>query len=45
MRIEAYAALGDSFTAGRESVIGERWADRVAAGILDAGTFLEISPR
>jgi lysophospholipase L1-like esterase len=33
VRIEAYAALGDSFTAGRESVIGQRWADRVAAGL------------
>lgn len=33
MRIEVYAALGDSFTAGRESVIGERWADRLAAGL------------
>jgi lysophospholipase L1-like esterase len=33
LRIEAYAALGDSFTAGRESVIGERWPDRVAAGL------------
>jgi lysophospholipase L1-like esterase len=33
LRIEAYAALGDSFTAGRESVIGERWADRLALGL------------
>ena len=33
MRIEAYAAIGDSFTAGRESVIGERWADRLALGL------------
>jgi lysophospholipase L1-like esterase len=33
VRIEAYAAIGDSFTAGRESVIGERWPDRVAAGL------------
>ena len=33
MRIETYAALGDSFTAGRESVIGQRWADRVASGL------------
>jgi phosphatidylinositol alpha 1,6-mannosyltransferase len=33
VRIEVYAALGDSFTAGRESVIGERWADRLAAGL------------
>ena len=33
MRIEAFAAIGDSFTAGRESVIGERWPDRLAAGL------------
>ncbi len=33
MRIATYAALGDSFTAGRESVIGERWPDRLAAGL------------
>jgi len=33
VRITAYAALGDSFTAGRESVIGERWPDRIAAGL------------
>jgi len=33
VRIEAYAAIGDSFTAGRESVIGERWADRLALGL------------
>jgi len=33
VRIETYAALGDSFTAGRESVIGQRWADRVASGL------------
>lgn len=33
MRIESFAALGDSFTAGRESVIGERWPDRLAAGL------------
>jgi lysophospholipase L1-like esterase len=31
--IGAYAALGDSFTAGRESADGERWADLVAAGL------------
>jgi lysophospholipase L1-like esterase len=33
VRISAYAALGDSFTAGRESVIGQRWADRLASGL------------
>lgn len=33
MRIEAYAALGDSFSAGRESVIGKRWPDRLAHGL------------
>jgi lysophospholipase L1-like esterase len=31
--VGSYVALGDSFTAGRESVDGERWADRVAAGL------------
>jgi lysophospholipase L1-like esterase len=31
--ITAYVALGDSFTAGRESAAGERWADRLAAGL------------
>jgi lysophospholipase L1-like esterase len=29
----AYAALGDSFTAGRDSVDGERWPDRLAAAL------------
>lgn len=29
--VDVYTALGDSFTAGRESVYGERWADRLAA--------------
>lgn len=33
MRIESFAALGDSFTAGRESVFGERWPDRIAAAL------------
>lgn len=28
--VSAYAALGDSFTAGRESIEAERWADRLA---------------
>jgi lysophospholipase L1-like esterase len=31
--VASYVALGDSFTAGRESALGERWADRVAAGL------------
>jgi lysophospholipase L1-like esterase len=31
--IRAYAALGDSFTAGRDSVDAERWADLLAAGM------------
>lgn len=31
--VATYVALGDSFTAGRESDPGERWADRVAAGL------------
>ncbi len=33
MRIRSFAALGDSFTAGRESAEGERWPDRIAAGL------------
>jgi lysophospholipase L1-like esterase len=33
VRIESFAALGDSFTAGRESALGERWPDRVAAAL------------
>ena len=40
MRIESFAALGDSFTAGRESVIGQRWADRVAAGLREVNSEL-----
>ncbi len=31
--VRAYAALGDSFTAGRDSVDAERWADLIAAGM------------
>jgi lysophospholipase L1-like esterase len=31
--ITSYAALGDSFTAGRDSVDAERWADLLAAGM------------
>jgi lysophospholipase L1-like esterase len=31
--VRAYAALGDSFTAGRESIHAERWADLLAAGM------------
>ena len=31
--IASYAALGDSFTAGRDSVDAERWADLLAAGM------------
>jgi len=31
--VSAYVALGDSFTAGRESIEAERWADRLAAGL------------
>jgi lysophospholipase L1-like esterase len=33
MTVAAYVALGDSFTAGRESIAAERWADRLAAGL------------
>jgi lysophospholipase L1-like esterase len=36
VRIEVFAALGDSFTAGRESVFGERWPDRLAASLRQA---------
>jgi lysophospholipase L1-like esterase len=31
--VSTYVALGDSFTAGRESIAAERWADRLAAGL------------
>lgn len=31
--VSAYVALGDSFTAGRESTEGERWADRLAISL------------
>jgi lysophospholipase L1-like esterase len=31
--VSTYVALGDSFTAGRESADGERWADRLAAAL------------
>jgi lysophospholipase L1-like esterase len=31
--VRAYAALGDSFTAGRDSIAAERWADLLAAGM------------
>jgi lysophospholipase L1-like esterase len=31
--VRAYAALGDSFTAGRDSIEAERWPDLLAAGL------------
>lgn len=31
--VSTYVALGDSFTAGRESIEADRWADRLAAGL------------
>jgi lysophospholipase L1-like esterase len=31
--VRAYAALGDSFTAGRDSIDAERWPDLIAAGL------------
>jgi lysophospholipase L1-like esterase len=31
--VSTYVALGDSFTAGRESAQGERWPDRLAASL------------
>jgi len=36
--VSTYVALGDSFTAGRESIEAERWADRLA------GALREINP-
>jgi lysophospholipase L1-like esterase len=31
--VATYVALGDSFTAGRESIEADRWADQLAAGL------------
>jgi lysophospholipase L1-like esterase len=31
--VHAYAAIGDSFTAGRDSIDADRWADLLAAGM------------
>lgn len=31
--VSTYVALGDSFTAGRESIAAQRWTDRLAAGL------------
>jgi lysophospholipase L1-like esterase len=31
--VSTYVALGDSFTAGRESIEAERWADRLASAL------------
>jgi lysophospholipase L1-like esterase len=31
--VNSYVALGDSFTAGRDSIDAERWADLLAAGM------------
>jgi lysophospholipase L1-like esterase len=31
--VRAYAALGDSFTAGRDTIDGDRWTDLLAAGL------------
>lgn len=31
--VSSYVALGDSFTAGRGSIPGERWADRIALSL------------
>jgi lysophospholipase L1-like esterase len=38
--VSTYVALGDSFTAGRESVAAERWADRLADGLRAANSEL-----
>jgi lysophospholipase L1-like esterase len=41
--VRAYAALGDSFTAGRDSVDAERWADLLAAGMQRANPDLRYA--
>lgn len=41
--VTAFAALGDSFTAGRGSGQGERWADRLAAAL--AGPYPDLRYR
>jgi lysophospholipase L1-like esterase len=41
--IASYVALGDSFTAGRGSVLDERWADRIAAGLRAANSRLSYA--
>ncbi len=38
--VSTYVALGDSFTAGRESADGERWADRLAGRLRAVNTDL-----
>ena len=38
--VSTYVALGDSFTAGRESIEAERWADRLATGLRAANSAL-----
>jgi len=41
--VAGYVALGDNFTAGRESALGEPWADRVAAGLGSANPGLRYA--
>ncbi|HEX5610422.1 MAG TPA: SGNH/GDSL hydrolase family protein [Solirubrobacterales bacterium] len=38
--VSTYVALGDSFTAGRESIEAERWADRLATWLRGANSEL-----
>ncbi len=41
--VESFVALGDSFTAGRDSVDAERWADLLAAGMRRANPRLRYA--
>jgi lysophospholipase L1-like esterase len=38
--VRAYAALGDSFTAGRDSIDADRWADLLASGMRRVNPYL-----
>jgi lysophospholipase L1-like esterase len=41
--VDTYVALGDSFTAGRESIPGKRWADRLAGWLRGANPDLSYA--
>jgi lysophospholipase L1-like esterase len=41
--VDSYVALGDSFTAGRESIPGKRWADRLAGWLRGANAELRYA--